>query len=83
MYNKNCKKKAIKKPKGGNKKMQVREPIYIVGEKVIDKKGALGTIYSVYSYNFDKDEFFFSVEENGNIKVKSEINLYKIGDDDQ
>lgn len=64
--------------------MQVREPIYIVGNKVIDKKGSIGTIYSVYSYNFDKDEFFFSVEENGNIKVKSEknLNLYKIDDDD-
>ena len=52
--------------------MEVRNPIYNVCDKVIDKKGIIGTIYSVYSYYFDKDEYFYSVEENHELKVKSE-----------
>ena len=54
--------------------MQIREPIYSVGDKLIDKKGAIGTVYSIYSYCFEKDEFFYSIEENG-LKVKAETNL--------
>ena len=58
--------------------MEIREPIYKVGDKVTDKKGYIGTVYSVYSYYFDKDEYFYIVEENRSLKVKSEtnINLY-------
>lgn len=55
--------------------MKIRRPRYSVGEKVIDKKGNIGTIYSVYSYYFDKNEYFYSVEEKQDLKVKSEINL--------
>ena len=61
--------------------MEVREPKYSVGDKVIDKKDNIGTVYSVYSYYFDKDEYFYSVEESGSLKVKSEknINSYERG----
>ena len=55
--------------------MEVREPKYSVGDKVIDKKDNIGTVYSVYSYYFDKDEYFYIVEENSGLKVKAETNI--------
>lgn len=41
--------------------MEIKEPKFKVGDKVIDKKGHVGNVMKVDSYHFDEDEYWYNV----------------------
>lgn len=41
--------------------IEIREPKFKEGDKVIDKKGHVGNVTKVDSYHFDEDEYWYSV----------------------
>lgn len=47
--------------------IELREPKYKVGDKVIDKKGHVGNVMKVDSYHFDEDEYWYNVRSDEGI----------------
>ncbi len=45
--------------------IEIREPKFKEGDKVIDKKGHVGNVTKVDSYHFDEDEYWYSVSSDG------------------
>ena len=45
--------------------MEIKEPKFREGQKVIDKKGHVGNVTKVDSYHFDEDEYWYSVSSDG------------------
>lgn len=44
--------------------MEIKEPKFKVGDKVIDKKGHVGNVTKVDSYHFDEDEYWYNVRSD-------------------
>lgn len=44
--------------------MEIKEPKFKVGDKVIDKKGHVGNVMKVDSYHFDEDEYWYNVRSD-------------------
>lgn len=55
--------------------MEIREPKFKHGERVIDKKGDVSTVINVSHYYFDKNEYWYSTEKDEAIRLKPESNL--------
>lgn len=55
--------------------MEIRKPKFKTGQIVIDKKGDVGTVINVSHYYFDKDEYWYNIEKDETIRLKSESNL--------
>ena len=55
--------------------MEIREPKFELGQKVIDKKGDVGTVKNISHYYFDKNEYWYSIEKGETIRLKPETNL--------
>ena len=45
--------------------MQIKDPKFKEGQKVIDKKGHVGNVTKVDSYHFNEDEYWYSVSSDG------------------
>lgn len=55
--------------------MEIRKPKFELGQKVVDKKGDVGTVINVSHYYFDKDEYWYNIEKDETIRLKPESNL--------
>lgn len=55
--------------------MEIRKPKFELGQKVVDKKGDVGTVINVSYYYFDKDEYWYNIEKDETIRLKPESNL--------
>lgn len=52
--------------------MQIREPKFKLGERVIDKKGNVSTVIKINSYHFEKNEYMYDVSYDGEVLIKKE-----------
>lgn len=52
--------------------MEIRDPMYKHGERVIDKKGNVGTVIKFNSYHFDENEYLYDVSYDGEKLIKKE-----------
>lgn len=59
----------------GKKEMEIRKPKFELGQKVVDKKGDVGTVINVSHYYFDKDEYWYNIEKDETIRLKPESKL--------
>ena len=57
------------------KQMEIRKPKFELGQKVVDKKGDVGTVINISYYYFDKDEYWYNIEKDETTRLKSETNL--------
>ena len=58
--------------------IEIKEPKFKVGDKVIDKKGHVGNVTKVDSYHFDEDEYWYSVSSDGGTQgLYTETYLYQ------
>lgn len=55
--------------------MQIREPKFKLGERVIDKKGNVSTVIKINSYHFEKNEYRYDVSYDGENLIKAESYL--------
>ena len=55
--------------------MEIRKPKFELGQKVVDKKGDVGTVINISYYYFDKDEYWYNIEKDETTRLKSETNL--------
>lgn len=55
--------------------IEIREPKFKAGERVIDKNGDVSTVINVNHYYFDKDEYWYNTEKDETIRLKPESNL--------
>lgn len=55
--------------------MQIREPKFKLGERVIDKKGNVSTVIKINSYHFEKNEYRYDVSYDGENLIKTESYL--------
>ena len=58
--------------------MEIREPKYKVGDKVVDKNGNVETVVSFNSYHFEDNEYWYDVsyDEGTHIKTESFLKPY-------
>lgn len=58
--------------------MQIREPEFKAGDKVITKKGHVGNVIKVDSYHFEDNEYWYDVnyDEGTHIKTESFLKPY-------
>ena len=52
--------------------MQIREPKFKLGERVIDKDGNVITVIKFNSYHFDENEYWYDVSYDGEKRIKAE-----------
>ena len=52
--------------------MEIRKPKFEPGQRVIDKKGNVGTVIKFNSYHFDESEYLYDVSYNGENLIKKE-----------
>lgn len=55
--------------------IEIREPKFKAGERVIDKNGDVSTVINVNHYYFDKDEYWYNIEKDETIRLKPESKL--------
>lgn len=55
--------------------MQIKEPKFKLGERVIDKKGNVSTVIKINSYHFEKNEYRYDVSYDGENLIKAESYL--------
>lgn len=55
--------------------MQIREPKFKLGERVIDKKGNVSTVIKFNSYHFEENEYWYDVSYDGENLIKTESYL--------
>ena len=52
--------------------IEIKEPKFKVGDRVIDKKGNVGTVIKFNSYRFDENEYLYDVSYDGEKFIKTE-----------
>lgn len=52
--------------------MQIREPKFKLGERVIDKDGNVITVIKFNSYHFENNEYWYDVSYDGEVIIKKE-----------
>lgn len=52
--------------------MQIREPKFKLGERVIDKDGNVITVIKFNSYHFDENVYWYDVSYDGEKRIKAE-----------
>lgn len=55
--------------------IEIREPKFKAGERVIDKKGNVGTVIKFNSYHFEENEYRYYVSYDGETLIKTESYL--------
>lgn len=55
--------------------MQIKEPKFKLGERVIDKKGNVSTVIKFNSYHFEENEYWYDVSYDGENLIKTESYL--------
>lgn len=55
--------------------IEIREPKFKAGQRVIDKKGNVGTVIKFNSYHFEENEYWYDVSYDGETLIKTESYL--------